>query len=86
MPFVIQVGFYISPVGFSSSVVSDEWRLIFSLNPMVGIIDGFRWAILGTNSPLYLPGLLASLVISIIFFFFGVLRFKSTERNFADLV
>lgn len=86
VPFVIQVGFYISPVGFSSSVISDEWRLLFSLNPMVGIIDGFRWAILGNNSSLYFPGLLLSLIISIVLFSFGIWRFKSTERNFADLV
>ncbi|MGC8602900.1 MAG: ABC transporter permease, partial [Desulfomonilaceae bacterium] len=56
IPFIVQFGLYISPVGFSSSVVPDNWRLLYSLNPMVGVIDGFRWCILGGDSALNLPG------------------------------
>jgi len=61
VPFIVQFGLYISPVGFSSSIVPEKWRLLYSLNPMVGVIDGFRWAILGGESSLYLPGFLISL-------------------------
>ncbi|MFM6754240.1 MAG: ABC transporter permease, partial [Dolichospermum sp.] len=61
VPFIVQFGLYISPVGFSSSIVPEQWRFIYSLNPMVGVIDGFRWAILGGNSQLYLPGFILSL-------------------------
>src|SRR6266478_5317710 len=57
IPFILQLGLYVSPVGFSSSIIPDEWRLIYSLNPMVGVIDGFRWCLLGGQSQLYLPGL-----------------------------
>jgi len=54
IPFIVQFGLYVSPVGFSSSVIPKEWRFLYSLNPTVGIIDGFRWCILGGQSPLYL--------------------------------
>ena len=60
IPFVIQLGQYISPVGYSSDIIPERWRLIYSLNPMVGVIDGFRWAILSGNQPLYLPGFFSS--------------------------
>jgi lipopolysaccharide transport system permease protein len=66
VPFVVQFGLYISPVGFSSNVVPDKWRLLYSINPMVGIIDGFRWSILGGKSQIYLPGM--NLSIAFIFF------------------
>src|SRR5262249_125271 len=56
IPFIVQMGLYVSPVGFSSSIVPDQWRLIYSLNPMVGVIDGFRWCLLGGQSQLFLPG------------------------------
>src|SRR6476660_5850385 len=61
IPFIVQFGLYVSPVGFSSKVVPEEWRLLYSLNPMVGVIDGFRWCILNGQSPLYLPGLAVAL-------------------------
>lgn len=60
IPFIVQFGLYVSPVGFSSSVIPEEWRVLYSLNPMVGVIDGFRWCILSGQSPVYLPGLVAS--------------------------
>ena len=67
IPFLVQLGFYISPVGFSSSVVPEQWRFLYSLNPMVGVIDGFRWCILGGQSQLYLPGFAMSLGVVVVF-------------------
>jgi len=86
IPFIVQFGLYVSPVGFSSSIVPEEWRLLYSLNPMVGVIDGFRWCILGGQSPLYLPGLTVSLLIAAFFLGFGIRRFRKTEKSFADLI
>jgi lipopolysaccharide transport system permease protein len=86
MPFVLQLGLYISPVGFSSSVVPEQWRLLYSLNPMVGVIDGFRWCLLGGNTPVYWQGLLISLGVVAFFLYFGIRYFRATERTFADMV
>ncbi|HEY3910071.1 MAG TPA: ABC transporter permease [Stellaceae bacterium] len=86
IPFVVQLGLYVSPVGFSSAVVPAKWRLLYSLNPMVGVIDGFRWCILGGQSRLYLPGLAVSLAVTAFFVWFGVRRFRKTEKIFADLI
>jgi lipopolysaccharide transport system permease protein len=86
IPFVVQFGLYVSPVGFSSKVVPEQWRLLYNLNPMVGVIDGFRWCILGGNSPIYLPGFLLSLAIIIFFLWLGVSRFRKMEKTFADLI
>jgi lipopolysaccharide transport system permease protein len=86
IPFIVQFGLYISPVGFSSSVVPDKWRFLYSLNPMVGVIDGFRWCILGGDSPLYLPGFALSLAIVAFFLWLGVSRFRKMEKTFADLI
>src|SRR5215831_18846169 len=86
IPFIVRFGLYLSPVGFTSSIVPEEWRLLYSLNPMVGVIDGFRWCILGGESPLYLPGLAASLCVTAFFLWFGIRRFRKTEKSFADLI
>lgn len=86
IPFVVQFGLYISPVGFSSSVISERWRLLYSLNPMVGVIDGFRWALLGGESRIYWPGFSISLVVVAAFFWIGVRRFRKMERTFADVI
>ena len=86
VPFLVQFGLYVSPVGFSSSVVPERWRLLYSLNPMVGVIDGFRWCVQGTVSSLYLPGFLISVTISILAFSSGVWFFRRTERFFADFI
>jgi len=86
IPFAVQLGLYVSPVGFSSSVIPDEWRLVYSLNPMVGVIDGFRWALLGGQVPLYLPGLAVSLGVIAFFLWLGIRQFRSMERSFADLI
>ena len=86
IPFLVQIGLYVSPVGFSSAVVPEKWRWIYSLNPLVGIIDGFRWCILGGESGLYWPGFLVSLAIVAFFLWLGIRRFRATERTFADLI
>jgi homopolymeric O-antigen transport system permease protein len=86
IPFVVQLTMYLSPVGFSSSVVPENWRLLYSLNPLVGVIDGFRWCILGGQSRLYLPGLAASLTVAGFFLWVGVRHFRKTEKAFADLI
>jgi lipopolysaccharide transport system permease protein len=86
VPFVVQFGLYISPVGFSSSVIPQKWRLLYSLNPMVGVIDGFRWALLGGKSELYWPGFWLSTTIMVLVFLLAVRYFRSTERAFADVI
>ena len=86
IPFIVQFGLYVSPVGFSSSVIPEQWRLLYSLNPMVGVIDSFRWRILNGQTPIYLPGLTASIIVSAFFLWFGIHRFRKTEKSFADLI
>ena len=86
VPFIVQFGLYICPVGFSSDLVPEKFRFIYSLNPMVGIIDGFRWVLLGKNVNLYWPGFLLSLLITVILFISGVIYFLKTERKFADVI
>jgi len=86
VPFIVQFGLYLSPVGFASSVVPDRFRLLYSLNPMVGIIDGFRWSLLGAQNGLYLPAITISVIEVVAIFISGVLYFRSTERTFADVI
>lgn len=86
VPFVVQLGLYISPIGFSSTIVPEEWRLLYSLNPMVGVIDGFRWAILGSGEPLFWPGFLLSLSLVALVFVTGLYYFRKVERSFADVI
>jgi len=86
VPFVVQFGLYVSPVGFSSGVIPDSWRLLYSLNPMVGVIDGFRWALIGQSQQLYMPGFLASIVLTIALCWYGLIYFRRTERFFADII
>jgi lipopolysaccharide transport system permease protein len=89
VPFIVQFGLYISPVGFSSSVVFErfpQWGWIYSLNPMVGVIDGFRWAILGGDFNLYLPGFTLSMGLVALLFVSGVWYFRKVERTFADVI
>ncbi|HEY4814657.1 MAG TPA: ABC transporter permease, partial [Chthoniobacterales bacterium] len=86
VPFIVQFGMYVSPVGFSSSVVPEQWRLVYSLNPMVGVIDGFRWAILRGESPFYWPGLLLSVGLTVLLCSSGVWYFRKMERTFADVI
>jgi lipopolysaccharide transport system permease protein len=86
IPFVVQVGLYVSPVGFSSTVVPEQWKMLYSVNPMVGVIDGFRWCILGGDSPIYWPGFLVSLLVIAAMLTLGAHAFRRSERAFADMI
>jgi lipopolysaccharide transport system permease protein len=86
IPFIIQVGLYISPVGFSSSLVPETWRFLYSFNPLVGVIDGFRWCLLGGETSIYWPGILLSVVVITGFVGLGIYQFRKLERSFADLI
>jgi lipopolysaccharide transport system permease protein len=86
VPFITQIGLYISPVGFSSSIVPEQYRLLYSLNPMVGVIDGFRWSILGGDAKLYLPGFALSLGLVLLLLIAGIVYFRKMERTFADVI
>jgi lipopolysaccharide transport system permease protein len=83
---MVQFGLYVSPVGFSSSVVPEKWRLLYSLNPMVGVIDGFRWAILGEGVSIYWPGFCLSIGLATGILVLGLRYFRTTERSFADTI
>ncbi len=86
VPFIVQFGLYISPVGFSSSIIPEQYRLLYSLNPMVGVIDGFRWSILGVESKIYWPGFSLSLGLVILLLITGIAYFRKTEKTFADVI
>jgi len=86
IPFIVQFGLYVSPVGFSSSVVPEHWRLLYSLNPIVGVIDGFRWCILNGQSHLDPTNLTISVAVTIFFLWFGFFQFRKMEKSFADLI
>lgn len=86
VPFMVQFGLYISPVGFSSNIIPEQWRLLYSLNPMVGVIDGFRWAILGQQDQIYFPGFILSLVLIFLLLVSGIWYFRKTEKKFADII
>lgn len=90
VPFFVQFGLYLSPVGYSSSVIREKLGndlfMLYCLNPMVGIIDGFRWAILGDNAPIYLPGFILSFLVSMGFLLLGLWYFRKTEKSFADVI
>jgi lipopolysaccharide transport system permease protein len=85
VPFIVQFGMYVSPVGFSSSIVPENLRFIYSMNPAVGVIDGFRWCLLGGQANLYWPGFALSLVVVALFLWLGIRTFRATEKTFADL-
>jgi lipopolysaccharide transport system permease protein len=86
IPFIVQLGIYVTPVGYSSSVIAERYsetaRFWYSLNPMVGVIDGFRWCI--TGEPLYMPGFIMSIGVTIFFLWIGIRYFRKTEKSFAD--
>ena len=86
VPFVVQMGLYISPVGFSSAIVPEQWRLLYSLNPMVGVIEGFRWALLRGSTPLDLPALVISVITVALVLASGLWYFRKTEKNFVDVI
>ncbi|HON06535.1 MAG TPA: ABC transporter permease [Verrucomicrobiota bacterium] len=86
VPFIVRMGMYISPVGFISDVVPERYRFLYNLNPMVGVIDGFRWCILGARFEPYWEGFLVSVVVIIILLITGAIYFRSMERTFADVI
>ena len=86
VPFIVQFGLYISPVGFSSSVVPEKWRLLYSLNPMVGVIDGFRWCLLRGESPLDWTTVMTSVFLTTVLCASGIWYFRKMERTFADVI
>jgi lipopolysaccharide transport system permease protein len=86
IPFLVQFGIYISPVGFSSNIVPEKWRLLYSLNPLVGVIDGFRWAMLRGEATLWWPGILASVGLTLLLCFSGIWYFRTMEKTFADVI
>ena len=86
VPFMVQFGLYISPVGFQSSVVPERFRLLYALNPMVGVIDGFRWCLLGARSGIYWPALVIAVIEVILLIASGIWYFRKTEQTFADVI
>ena len=86
VPFIVQFGLYVSPVGFSSAVIPERWQLLYALNPMVGVIDGFRWALLKGQSPLVMTTLLASILIIAVLCVSGTWYFRHVEKTFADVI
>jgi lipopolysaccharide transport system permease protein len=86
VPFALQIGLFLSPVGFSSRIVPEGWRWLYSLNPMVAVIDGFRWALLRDAPPIYTPGLVNAVGITFLLASTGMWYFRRTERRFADVI
>jgi len=86
VPFIVQFGLYVSPVGFSSSVVPEKWQFLYALNPMVGVINGFRWCILRGQSDLRLSSIWIGLGVITLFLWLGVRQFRRAERSFADFI
>ena len=86
LPFLVQLGLYVSPVGFSSSVVPEQWRLVYALNPMASVIDGFRWSLLGGQVPIHWPGMAVSVAVVAVALLAGLVHFRRSERGFVDVI
>ena len=86
VPFIVSLGLYVSPVGFSSDVIPEKWRLLYSINPMVGIIDGFRWCIIGQDMNIYRLGFIISIILTFSILIIGIIYFRKTEKTFADKI
>jgi len=86
LPFIVQFGLYVSPVGFSSSVVPAQWRLLYSANPAVAVIDGFRWCLLGGEAEIFWPGFGLGVGMAVLFLWLGISTFRATEKTFADII
>jgi lipopolysaccharide transport system permease protein len=86
VPFLVQFGLYVSPVGFSSAIVPEKWQLLFALNPMVGVIEGFRWAIIGRGAYINPLGFCLSMAIVLLLLVTGIRQFRRMEKRFADVI
>lgn len=86
IPFIVQFGIYVSPVGFSSSIVPENFKTLFYLNPMAGVIDGFRWALIPDAQDIALRNIGLSAAVAVIVFILGLTIFRQSERSFADLI
>lgn len=86
LPVVLQLGVYLSPVGFTSSLVPEKWRILYALNPMVGIIDGFRWCLLGNSQPLRLWEVGVSCMVTLLLLLSGLRFFRGSEHRFSDAI
>lgn len=87
VPFITRIGMYVTPVGFLwADIVPDKWKLLFCLNPLVGIIDGFRWCVLGPGFEPWLPGLVLSTSVTLVLLVSGMTYFRNTEKTFADVI
>ena len=90
VPFLVQIGLYLSPVGFTSEkaaeIIPEKFRILYYLNPMAGVIDGFRWCFFGDKTPIYWTGMFISLAVIIIFLLIGIRTFRKMEKSFADLI
>ncbi len=85
VPFLVQAGQYISPVAYSSSIIPEKFVYVYSLNPMVGVIDGFRWSLLGAAAPNWHSVLISSISVFLIFIT-GLFYFRKMEKTFADII
>ena len=86
VPFIVQVGLFVSPIAFTTADVPARWQPLYFLNPMVGIIDGFRWSILGSRMPLAIESVLTSAAVGVLVLIVGIVYFRRTERGFADVI
>lgn len=86
VPFIVQFGLYISPVGFNSNVIPEQWQYVYALNPMVGVIDGFRWCLLNGDQPINWASMTISLSVSFTMLWLGIYQFRKMEKSFADLI
>lgn len=87
IPFIVQFGLYVSPVGFTTETISPQYRWLYALNPMVGVIDGFRWCIIkGSPNPFVTPYFYISMAVTVFFLMLAVFQFRKMEKNFADLI
>jgi lipopolysaccharide transport system permease protein len=86
VPFILQMGMYLSPVGYLNQLVSPKWEWVYALNPLAGIINGFRWTLVPAAIPIYVPGLIYSIVFSIVILIIGIVVFRSAEAGFADTI
>src|SRR5947208_4150413 len=86
VPFIVQFGLYVSPVGFSSAIIPEKWQLLYSLNPMVGVIDGFRWSLLRGEVPFQLSTFTISAFVTAVLCVTGIWYFRKMERTFADVI